>query len=288
MFQSERRQLLRQMMRVVHRALTSFRRDWPGARIYYKADLPVPGLLDPQHYQGHAVADLILPEVEVPVEARETLVWQAVSCLDERPLLRDLLDRAATDFLLLEDTVEARLVRLLWFMGQDLPREVGEHTLLVHLPTGPFGVREGHFVGGPYAGLPIDLPVNQVLRETRTVTTQASRFVEVRRVLASRTDQTAFTLFCILYAVAEWDKTLPLDSLVLPKPRYTRRTLDNLARSLMEDSDPHRLLYKKLVPVSMTYTDYRNIFGNPERRGNISQAARITLINKVYMLPFFE
>lgn len=250
--------------------------------------LTVPGLLSD-------AADLIVPEAETPVEKRADAVWEVMAYLsnDEldsyahRAVVR-CIGRQVTDFMLVEGTAEGRLVRLLWAFSQDQERELGDTTLVVHTPCSEFGVREGAIVSGPYHGIPLDLKLSTYLVKEVQLKTRSTKVTGLRRLLRGRGEHEAYKAFCILYAAAEWDRSIPFTSLLLPKPRFEDMKIEKLAAKIMAVPEPYNFIYRKLVPTYLTYSDFINLYGNPEGRGNLGIRARIRLINKTYMLPILE
>lgn len=283
-------------MQKVHRAMTRSRVVSRG-RSFASVALTVPGLGSGMCFEGKPVTDLLIPEIDVPEGDRLATLTALVSHLGDpvldkpsRALLRGTLGRLVLDFALCAPTPPGRLARLLVVFGKRTRTEldVERGTLVVHDASGEYGVRNGVMVGGIYAGTPMALPLAELFSAERTVTSRSTTLSEIRRVLHSRTDPEAYQLFCLLYAVSEWDRSVPIKSLLLPKPRRVQRNLAELAKTLLDHPSPYNFLYRSLVPYFMTYSDFVATFGKPENRVQIGMRARTALINKLYMLPFFE
>lgn len=280
----------------VHKAVTRSRVVSRG-RSFASAALIVPGLGSDMTFEGEPVLDLLVPEIDVPEETRLETLSSLVSHLGDpvldkssRALLRGTLGRLVLDFALCSPTPPGRLARLLVAFGKRTETEldVSRGTLVVRDASGEYGVRDGVMVGGIYAGTPMTLPLAELFGKERTVVTRSTTLSEIRRVLHSRTDPEAYQLFCLLYAISEWDRTVPIKSLLLPKPRRVQRSLTEMAKTLLDHPSPYNFLYRSLVPYFMTYSDFVANFGKPENRVQIGHRARTVLINKLYMLPFFE
>lgn len=292
----DKEKVLRDFMQRAHSAVSRSRPNGAGSRGYYQVTLPIPGPSSKQFISGHAVADLLIPDVTVSIEERSEMLWVVMPFLatsevngEARKHVRTMIGRKALDYTLVADTPEGRLARLLWVFSQGQEKEVSPTTLVIKSPGGDYGVRDGLLVGGAFDGVPMTLTMGDLLVEEKAISTRSAKLTEIRRVLKSRIDQEAFQIFCLLYALAEWDTSIPLDSLLLPKPKRGKRRLSEITTELLNVDEPYRYLYRALVPMFMTYGDFISIFGsNPDRRGNIGAPARIRLINKVSLLPIFE
>lgn len=280
------------MLRTVHRAVAKSRPKGAGTRSYHSATLCIPGVLSDQQVEGLPVSELIVPRLNLAPEVRQDALWTLFPYLTQadatsRSEVKAVIGRQAMGYTMAPRQAEVRLVRLLWIMGQGQVTDYGPDRLLIDI-GGWFGYDAGKLVGGPFNGVPMPLPVEEFLVKEFVVTTRSQRMVEIRRVLESRHDPDVYQYFRVLYAMAEWDIMIPLDSVLLPKPRRSTKTLAAISKTLFESKDPYRYLYKALVPIYMTYSDFIALFGNPSKRGNLGQQARINLVNKVHLLPFFE
>lgn len=282
-------------MNEVHKALILTRRGAAASRSYSSATLQVPGPLSTEEVNGVPVADLIMPEVFASPAEQEQGVWQILPYLGEFPASGDLKNelvrlfgRQVADYTLVAATAEHRFCRLLAALSHRQEREIGKYTLLVKGPSGWYGIKDGNLMGGPMSGMPInDLDLDETLYENKFVKSTSVKIIEIRRTLANRYDKEALRKFEILYAAAEWDRNIPIASLIMQKPRRTQRTLERIATDLLNVEDPYRYLFRALVPMVMTSADFTRMFGRPYSRGNVQQHTRIKLINKIYMLPFF-
>lgn len=288
-----RKEILASYIKEVQEALAHVKpTDW---RSYSNIRLPVPGLLSKEVIDGVDVASLLVPQVTTPVHERADVVWNMLPTLGapslsdkERSHLRGTLSRQVMDFALFGSRPEERLARLLWAMGQDLDRVVSHNTLLIQGDGIDFGIKDGRLHGGPYDGLPVDLDLSQILYESTVVRVRAKEVIYMRRLMTDHKATGVFNKFCVLYAVSEWDRTVMLKTVLIPKPKNVRQEIEGIAANLMEVDDPYRFLYQALVPYQMAKPDFRAVFGRESNRGRLTKPRRLKLVNKLYSLPFFR
>ena len=263
------------LMRRVHRAVHA---SWNGRHrtgaAYRSVTLYLPGLSTSLIIKDVDVHDMLVPDVEVDEPDRIAAFTDALGLLSEpevlettRVLLNSLLGLRTVRFLLLGKTPAARIARLLWALGKGLPKEmVGDDTLVILAPSGEFGVRGGKLVGGDYAGFPQALDLTSIREVSRVKVSRAVDVVGIRTILVGRSDPAAYWIFCLLYAVAEWDSRIILASIMKAKPTLSTRNVQELERITQEHMDPYRKLQQILVPSCLTYRDFIKVFGYPKYR----------------------
>lgn len=263
------------LMRRVHRAVHS---SWNGRHrtgaAYRSVTLYLPGLSTSLIIPDVDVHDLLVPDVEVPEPERVAAFTEALGLLSEpevlettRKLLNTLLGILTVRFLLLGKTPEARIARLIWALGKGFPKElVGDDTLVVKTPEGEFGVRDGKLVGGDYAGFPQALDLSSIREVSRVKKSRSVDDVGIRTVLIGRADPAAYWIFCLLYAVAEWDSRIILASIMKAKPTLSKHNVMDLEKITQTHMDPYRRLQQLLVPACLTYRDFIKVFGYPKYR----------------------
>lgn len=292
---ADRAEIVQGLMRRVHKALVNARANEYAGRACYSVSFPIPGLTSTLKIEGVDVPDLLVPSVDVPESERLAAVDSVIPHLGSpasdsagRSIMRTQVGRLVMDFALAGATPEERLARLLWAFGKHAEREVGDNTLIVRDASGEYGVRDGVMVGGAYAGTPLNLPMAKLLQEDSLMTTRSAHLTEIRRLLRYTPDPGVFEIACLLCALAEWDKSVLLRTLLMRHPSNSAKRLAKLPTRLLTTRDPYGVLYRTLCPYFMVYGDFVALFGRPEHRGNLREAARNNLINKLYTLPFFD
>jgi hypothetical protein len=283
------------LMRRVHKAVSRSRPRHGGSRGFYSVSLRVPGLASDLSLDGVDVQDLLVPDVEIPEADKLRTLSETIALLGDplldmngRRVLRGELGKLVLDFALLGSTPEERYARLLWAFGKKDEKEVGDNTLIIKGALGDYGVRDGVIIGGAFNGVKFNISTESITEKERTVVSRSVKITEIRRVLHDKVDQEAMQIFCLLFSLSEWDERIILSSLLMPRPKIkVERHLNNLSTEVMESDEPYMKLYRSLVPLFMTCSDFRSTFGSPEGRGSVGQNTRVKLINKMYMLPFF-
>jgi hypothetical protein len=149
-------------------------------------------------------------------------------------------------------------------------------------------VSDGEFFGGPFAGYPVNIDTTELLFTSKKVRCRSQTALEARRILLQRKSHDAYQKFCILYVIAQWDKSIPIDSMMLSRGSTSYLFFEKLEAKVMESEEPYKVLHATLVPHFMTYGDFYNLIGNPASNANLNVQKRLRLMAKVRSLPFFE
>lgn len=293
--QPDRTSVLHALMQSVHKAIA---RAYPAIRGNHRrpaVPLTVPGLMTDMQIKGVDVRGLMVPDIKVKEEDRLEAYSRVLPYFGEGHLSREssaavssVIGRQTLDFVMLSPTPTGRMARLLWAFGKGSKVEVSPSTLVVSDASGEYGVREGRMVGGIYDGSCLSLPVSELLKPDSETLVSGARITEVRRILVSRSSMELYKVFCLLYAIAEWDSTVLIDTLLTPKPKGMGRKLDMLATEVLETENPCQKVYKALVPCFMPYSDFVSVFGRPDKVTYANTETRMRLINKLYSLPFYN
>lgn len=243
-----------------------------------------PGLLNKEVIAGVPAADLIIPKPRpdfLPPQVMDALGYLEGSARGNKPL-KDLVGSNMARFMCISDAPQERWVRLVFAVGRVWSIEIGPDTLTFQYEDKHYGLRDGKLVGGDFDGTPFQCSVLNVLYETERVTTRVPKYVTAYRCL--RTSKTGLDYFRVLHQRALWDKTVTLDSVLRPQP--WKLNMKTVEADVIDSDEPHKVLFKALVPYAMNTKDFRNHFGNPYTKRQSSAAVKNTLINKLYSLPF--
>lgn len=290
-----RQALIRKLLCDVHKALCRSRSQPVIFRKGASIHVEIPGLLCQDEVIGVPASFLLTPPVRLDVLQREGFVWEILPYLppessvgEGRMKLLDTLGSQCSSFIMAGRTAESRLVRLLWLMGSDQPVEHGPEKIVISGPDGQYGVEDGKFVGGPFAGMSVVIDTTEILFDKQKIRSRSASVLEARRVLVQRRDPDAYFKFQVLYAISQWDKMLPIDSLVLSRGAIGHGFFEQLETKVLQSDEPYKVLHAALVPSFMTHPDFYNIIGSPKSAATLNVDRKLRLMAKVRSLPFFE
>lgn len=261
---------------------------------YPAMSMTLPSLGTTEVEYGMPTIDLITPPVSLPAEDQAQALWDSMPLLSAKRPSRvevreasKLLTQPVALFALLSSTPEGRLGRILWAFARSQPSVIDmPDGIMIKSPTGDFGVWDGRLVGGPFEGFDIELPWIELASPTRKILIRNQKECTLYRALRRTYNEKGVHAYNTLYAIAEWDKSIPMSHLSVPVTRALQRRVQKLADIVWTSEDPIRDIYTVLVPFLMSYTEFEHTFGKATRRRSYTLEQRNVLANKISLLPF--